>query len=108
IERGQEVILANRSRLFSQREYQNSRHPVQIADVRCVGATVAIADGKWELRLQEAPPSTPGRGMAAARSNTGRCTLVLVKNDGNWAIDAWRYSIDPPAGADQPVLLAKP
>jgi hypothetical protein len=82
---------------------------VQLNDVRCVGAgTVAIADGKWELRLQDPPPSAPGRGLAPVSSNAGWCTLVLVKNDETWLIEAWRYTINPPAGADQPVLLAKP
>lgn len=109
IERGQEVILANRLQLFAQKEYTNSKYPVQLTDVRCLGTAVAIADGKWELRLQNTPQSTPGRIVPATPYNSGWCTLVLVKNEGsNWSIDAWRYTINPPPGADQPVLLAKP
>jgi creatinine amidohydrolase len=109
IERGQEVILANRLQLFAQKEYTNSRYPVQLTDVRCLGPTVAIADGKWELRLQNTPQSMPGRVVPATPYNSGWCTLVLLKNEGNnWSIDAWRYTINPPPGADQPVLLAKP
>jgi hypothetical protein len=47
--------------------------------------------------------------VPATPYNSGWCTLVLVKNEGsNWSIDAWRYTINPPPGADQPVLLAKP
>jgi creatinine amidohydrolase len=109
IERGQETILANRSHLFTRPEYQGSKHPVQLTDVRCLGADAAIADGKWELRLQAQPPtSTPGRGLAAATTNAGWCTLIVMKNGGSWAIEAWRYTVNPPAGAPQPTLLSKP
>jgi uncharacterized protein (TIGR02246 family) len=108
IERGQEVILANRAQLFEQKEYANSKHPVQLNDVRCIGTNVAIADGKWELRLQNPPSSVPARGLQATPLNSGWCTLILVKNGDGWSIEAWRYTINPPPGADQPVLLAKP
>jgi creatinine amidohydrolase len=108
IERGREVILANRSQLFTRREYQNSKHPLQLTDVRCVDAEVALADGKWELRLQDEPQSTPGRGLGNAKSNAGWCTLVVVKGLGGWQIEAWRYTVDPPQGAPQPTLLSKP
>jgi len=108
IERGREVILANRAQLFTRREYANSKHPLQLTDVRCLDAEVAIADGKWELRLQDEPQSTPGRGLGIAKSNAGWCTLVVVKGVGGWQIEAWRYTVDPPQGAPQPTLLSKP
>jgi hypothetical protein len=108
IERGQEVILANRTQLFTHKEYVNSKHPVQLNDVRCVGTGVALADGKWELRLATAPQAAPGRGPGAAPTNSGWCTLVLVKNEDRWLIEAWRYTIDPPVGASVPALLSKP
>ncbi|HEY2431785.1 MAG TPA: creatininase family protein [Vicinamibacterales bacterium] len=110
IERGQEVILANRAQLFAQKDYENSRYTVQLNDIRCVpGTNAAIADGKWELRLQRTPQSKPGRGAPAVPYDSGWCTLVLLKSDANsWSIEAWRYTVSPPPGADQPVLLAKP
>ncbi len=108
IERGPEVIISNRTQLFLRSEYLGSKHPVQLTDVRCVGTNVALADGKWELRLQQAPQSAPGRGLAIAPTNSGWCTLVLLKNGDTWQIEAWRYTINPPAGADAPTLLAKP
>src|SRR5262249_22781680 len=79
IERGREVIQANRAQLFQQRDYQNSKHPLMLNDIRCLGSDVALADGKWELRLQEEPQSKPGRGLGAVKSNTGWCSLILVK-----------------------------
>jgi creatinine amidohydrolase len=108
IERGQEVILANRTHLFTRPEYNNSKHPVQLTDVRCLNADAAIADGKWELRLQDEPQATPGRGMIATKTNAGWCTLILLKNDNAWLIEAWRYTVNPPLGAPQPTLLSKP
>ena len=108
IERGQEVILANRLRMFAQKEYAGSRYPVHLNDIRCLEGGVAIADGKWELRLQNVPQSTPGRMVPVTPVNSGWCTLVLLKNESRWSIEAWRYTINPPPGADQPVLLAKP
>jgi creatinine amidohydrolase len=108
IERGQEVIHANRARLFTRHEYQSSKHPVQLNDIRCLGPDVALADGKWELRLQDDPQTTPGRGLVGAKTNSGWCTLVLLKRDEAWQIDAWRYTVDPPVGAPPPALLSKP
>ena len=108
IERGQQIIRANRAQLFTRREYRDSRHPVQLNDVRCLGNDLALADGKWELRLQEQPQTTPGRGLVVASSNRGWCTLVLQRRDGVWRIEAWRYTVNPPEGAPAPVLLPKP
>jgi creatinine amidohydrolase len=108
IERGRNVILENRTQLFMRREYHGSKHPLQLNDVRCLPGGDALADGKWELRLQDDPQKAPGRGLAATRSNAGWVTLVLVKAEGGWFIEAWRYTINPPEGAPQPTLLAKP
>ena len=108
IERSREVILSNRVQLFGRREYRDSKHFLQLNDIRCLNEGVAIADGKWELRLHDDPQTTPGRGMVAAPVNNGWCTLVLVKNGDAWMIEAWRYTINPPVGAPPPVLLSKP
>lgn len=108
IERGREVIQTNRTHLFTRREYIGSKHPVQLTDVRCLGSEIAIADGKWELRLQDDPQAAPGRGLGAVKINAGWCTLILVKAGDSWSIDAWRYTVNPPLGAPAPTLLSKP
>lgn len=112
VERGQEVILSDLLQVFAQRAYAGSKYRVQLTDVRCLGTGgVAIADGKWELRLENPPPQTiPGRVTPISPLNNGWCTLTLLKTEGanEWFIEAWRYTINPPPGADQPVLLAKP
>jgi uncharacterized protein (TIGR02246 family) len=107
IERGREIIFANRTQLFLRRDYQGSKHPLMLTDVRCLGSDVALADGKWELRLQDVPQATPGRGLGTVKSNAGWCSLIMVK-DGGWSIEAWRYTVNPPEGAPQPTLLSKP
>jgi creatinine amidohydrolase len=110
VERGREVILADLAQVFAQKQYENSRYRVQLNDVRCIGTDngVALADGKWELRLENTPQSTPGRLVPVAPFNSGWCTLTLLREGGAWFIEAWRYTLNPPPGADQPVLLAKP
>jgi hypothetical protein len=108
IERSREVIQANRAQLFMKREYQSSKHPVQLNDIRCLAGGVAIADGKWELRLQNDPQLAPGRGLGNAKTNAGWCTLIMLKSMGGWEIEAWRYTVDPPQGAPPPTLLSKP
>jgi len=108
IERGREIILANRTHLFQRHEYRGSKHPLQLNDIRCLEGGTVIADGKWELRLQDDPQATPGRGLGATRLNTGWCTLIFVKSEQGWQIQAWRYTVDPPQGAPQPTLLSKP
>src|SRR4030095_850407 len=50
IERGREVIRANRTALFARPEYRGSKHPLTIGMIRCPSADVAVGDGKWELR----------------------------------------------------------
>jgi creatinine amidohydrolase len=109
IERGQQAIRDNRRELFKKPEFRGSVHPVTLNDVRCVGPTVAIADGKWELRLDDAPGAGPrGRGLGPGRVNAGWCTLVLVGGSGSWSIEAWRYTVNPPDGAQPPTTLKQP
>ena len=31
-----------------------------------------------------------------------------ASDGGRWAIEAWRYTVNPPAGAPPPALLSKP
>jgi creatinine amidohydrolase len=107
IERGPQVIAANRSALFTRREYAGSKHPLELNDIRCLGTEAALADGKWELRLAGTPDSA-ARGLAAAAVNSGWCSLVMLKDGNTWRIEAWRYTVNPPAGAPPPVLLNKP
>lgn len=98
IERGWEVIMTNRYELFRRKEYQGSIHPLQLNDIRCLMPGLAIADGKWELRLMGSP--TPYMGW---------CTLVLRGGGGSWQIEAWRYTVDPPPNtAPAPTILKKP
>ena len=96
IERGRDIIITNRRELFMKREYRGSTHSVSLNDIRCLGATYAIADGKWELRLSE------------KEFFNGWCTLVLDKTGGSWLIEAWRYTINPPQGTPPPTILKQP
>jgi hypothetical protein len=100
IERGPETIRQNRLELFRKKEYRGSVHPLQLNDIRCLSSTVAIADGKWELRLADPPNAKPYAGW---------CTLVLRGGGGGWDIEAWRYTVDPPPDtAPAPTILKKP
>jgi creatinine amidohydrolase len=104
IERGREVIRDDRRELFTRREYRGSVHSLTLNDIRCVGPDVAVADGKWELR-------NPGsdRIDSARRPFTGLCTLVVHRASGQWQIEAWRYTIDPPPNtAPAPTILKRP
>ena len=100
IERGQETIYQNRLDLFKKKEYRGSVHPVQLNDIRCFPSSfMAIADGKWELRLANTGTTKPYMGW---------CTLVLRTGaSGGWSIEAWRYTVDPPANT-APTILSKP
>jgi creatinine amidohydrolase len=109
IERGQVMIRQNREELFRKREYRGSTHTVTLNDIRCLTPTIAIADGKWELRLIDpGNTSAPGRGLTADRYNTGWCTLVMVGSGGEWGIEAWRYTVDPANGVPPPTTLKQP
>ena len=86
--------------MFRKREYRGSSHPVTLTDVRCIRDGAAIADGKWELRLVDP--------QAARTTYTGLCTLVLVGGADGWAIEAWRYTVDPDNGVKPPTTLKQP
>jgi ketosteroid isomerase-like protein len=77
-------------------------HPVQLNDIRCFqSSNMAIADGKWELRLAD------GGGV---KPYMGWCTLILrTSGGGGWSIEAWRYTVDPAANTTPaPTILKKP
>jgi hypothetical protein len=98
IERGPEIIKTNRFELFRKKEYRGSTHPLQLNDIRCPAPGVAIADGKWELRLIDTP-----------KPYMGWCTLVLRGSGGGWLVEAWRYTVDPPPNTTPaPTILKKP
>jgi creatinine amidohydrolase len=97
VERTRPIILSNRVHLFTQKEYIGSTHPMTVTDVRCLGSGYAIADGKWELRFSGS--SSYYRGLF---------TLVLSGEGSAWQIEAWRYTVDPPAGAPPPTTLKQP
>ncbi len=104
IERGREVIRDDRRELFTRREYRGSTHPLTLNDIRCVGPDVALADGKWELRGVGGD-----RSASARRPFAGLCTLVLRRSGGQWLIEAWRYTIDPPPNTTPaPTILTRP
>ena len=109
IERSQPVLYQNRLELFRRREYRGSVHPVQLNDIRCLAGGSVIADGKWELRFDDTPAPGPlGRGLSRAKRHSGWCTLVLVRGGSNWAIQAWRYTVDPDNGEPPPTTLKQP
>ena len=93
--------MQNRRELFTRREYRESRHPLTIGTVRCLTADVAVADGKWELRGVYDSAGKPVPRME------GLLTLV-VRKTGGWAIDAYRYTITPPALTIPPSILKRP
>jgi creatinine amidohydrolase len=111
IERGPEVILTNRTDLFKKPEYANSKHNLQLMDIRCLGPGTAIADGKWDLRLSDEPArGRASRALGPGRSHKGLVTLTFVKppDGGSWAIEAWRYTVDPADGVPPPTTLKQP
>jgi creatinine amidohydrolase len=102
VERTSRNILINRTELFRRHAYRLSRHPIQIGVIRCLTSDIAIADGKWELR-----DVTDGNGKILPTVN-GLLTLVLRRADGEWRIEAYRYTIDAPAEPLPPTLLKRP
>ena len=109
IERGTQIIYQNRLELFRNRDYRGSNHPVQLNDIRCLSGGVAIADGKWELRFENAPSiASQRRGLGPNKLHAGWCTLVLARGESSWGIQAWRYTINPPDGEPAPTTLKQP
>jgi creatinine amidohydrolase len=100
IERGSRTITQNRIEQFKDRRYRDARHSLTFGTIRCINASVAVVDGRWELRdvVDEAGKTLPrAEGLA---------TLVL-QHRGTWGIEAYRYSIKPGAPPG-PTLLKKP
>jgi len=101
IERTAEIIVANRRELFARREYRGSKHPTSLTMIRCLNYETAIADGRWSLHSvkdsagKELPPYD------------GQVTLVLQRFDSVWRIQAYRFTIKPPA-QPMPTWLKKP
>jgi len=109
IERGREVIRVNRAELFTKREYRGSVHAVTLGDIRCLAPGAALADGRWELRLEDSPTSgAPARNLGPGKRHAGYCTLVLLGSGSSWAIQAWRYTVNPPDGTAPPTTLKQP
>jgi len=113
IERTADLIRQNREQLFQKREFRGSIHPVTLNDVRCLGPTFAIADGKWELRYADTSDANrQGRGgtvpTAQRVTYSGLCTLVVSRATGNWQIEAWRYTVNPREGTPPPSILKQP
>jgi creatinine amidohydrolase len=108
IERTAEVIGMNRIELFRKREYRGSVHTVTLNDIRCLSADIAVADGKWELRMDTSPMTTSSgrKSSAGIQIFAGWCTLVL-RNPG-WSIEAWRYTVNPQEGPPPPTVLKQP
>ena len=85
-------------------------HPVQLTDFRCLAGGTAVADGKWELRLDDPAPAGPPLkgGLPPARRHSGWCTLVVARTASGWAIQAWRYTVNPQDGTPPPTTLKHP
>jgi uncharacterized protein (TIGR02246 family) len=103
VERGREIIRANRRDQFRRKEYRGSKHEERFGVIRCVSADIAVADGKWELS-----GVYDGVGNLLPRGD-GPTTVVLKKHSGVWLFEAYRYSVTiAQAGAKPPTLLKKP
>jgi len=101
IERLREVILANRMELFGRREYRNSKHPLTLTRVRCINYDVAVADGRWSMTGVK---DAAGKELPIFE---GQATLVVKRAGDAWFIEAYRYTIKPPAHP-MPVWLKRP
>ena len=102
IERSAQTILENRAHLFARPEYRLSRHPLTIGRLRCLTRDIAVADAKWELT------GVTGAQGQPVGSTEGLATLVVRRDAGRWAIEAYRYSIGRSSGVQEPTLLARP
>lgn len=100
IERGSRTITENRIAQFKDRQYRDARHSLVFGNMRCVNASVAVVDGRWELR-----DVVDAAGKTLPRAE-GFATLVLQRFDG-WRIEAYRYNTKPGAPPG-PTLLKKP
>lgn len=100
IERTPEIIFANRRDLFVRREYRGSKHPMTLTMIRCLTSDTAVADGRWSLTGVK---DTEGKDLPPY---DGQVTLVL-RRIGGWQIEAYRYTIKPPA-TPMPTWLKRP
>ncbi len=101
IERGREVIRANRTALFMRPEYRGSKHPLTMGGIRCLSAEIAVADGKWELRGLNDEKGKPLSNFE------GQFTIVVRRGAEGWLIEAYRYT-QKPAAVPMPTLLKRP
>jgi creatinine amidohydrolase len=101
IERTAEVIRVNRLDLFSRREYRNSKHPLNLPMIRCVTPDIAVADGRWSLNSVR---DAEGKELPTYE---GQVTIVAKRADDGWLIEAYRYTLKPPA-QPMPVWLKRP
>ena len=99
-ERGRQTIQQNRAEQFRRREFRDSRHVLSFGSIRCITASIAVVDAKWELR-----GVLDGAGNAVPPAD-GLSTLVLARG-ASWLIEAYRYSVKPGA-PPVPRLLSKP
>jgi creatinine amidohydrolase len=102
IERGRQIIMQNRSALFVRPEYRDSKHPLTITNIRCLGYDVVVADGKWELR------NVKGADGKLLPPFEGLCTLVLRRGGDRWLIEAYRYSNKPSTPPPPQMWFKKP
>lgn len=100
IERGARTITQNRIEQFKERQYRDARHSLTFGLMRCLNASVAVVDGRWELRDVV---DTVGKPLPRA---DGAATLVLQHTD-TWRIEAYRYTTKPGAPPG-PTLLPRP
>ena len=101
IERSSEVIKVNRADLFSRREYRNSKHPLNLPMIRCVTPDIAVADGRWSLNSVK---DSEGKELPTFE---GQVTIVAKRAGDGWLIEAYRYTLKPPA-QPMPVWLKRP
>jgi len=83
-ERGRRMITQNRIEQFRAREYRVARHALAFGNIRCVSASVAVVDSRWELR-----DVTDAAGQTLPRAE-GFSTLVLQRGSDSWLIEAYR------------------
>ena len=101
VESTAEMITINRTRLFQTREYRMSRHSLIINMVRCLAPNIAVADGKWDLR------GVVDSGGKPIDPMLGLVTLV-VKNEADWKIEAYRYTVTPRPSPTLPDAQKRP
>ena len=102
VERGSLNITIARTELFTRRGYRNSRHPITLSMVRCLSASVAVADGRWELRGLTTDAGQPLPILE------GLCTMVVKRGTTAWLIEAYRYTLKTPATTVPPNVLSRP